>query len=81
MVRDVQDLDDRGVRVRTGGGSDGSTGVVLVSIRGVGVVSILEALDVPEATLEKCADETGETVVCISNNSAVKREERRLTMQ
>jgi hypothetical protein len=45
------------------------------------VVSILEALDVPEATLEKCADETGETVVCISNNSAVKREERRLTMQ
>jgi hypothetical protein len=50
--------------------------MMLVAIHSVGVVSTLEALDIPEATLKKCADETGKTVICISNKAAVGSEER-----
>jgi hypothetical protein len=72
MVHVVQDLDSRGVRVCTSGGSDGNSGMVLVRIHSVGVVSTLEALNIPEATFEKCTNDAGEAVICISKESAVK---------
>jgi hypothetical protein len=73
----VAGLDGRGGWVRIGSGNSPSSGVVLVSVKCIGVVlvnitsigvmNMLVALDVPQAELEKCADDAGKAGLGISN--------------
>jgi hypothetical protein len=87
----VASLDGRGLWVCVGSGNSHRSNVVHLSVEGidvvvlgikdVDVVSMLEALNIPQTGFEKCADDTGQAVVRLATTPEGEERQRSLTMR